>query len=80
LSRAFRVKAGSTLIVDWGDATSDIAIKGHTVGVTGYIGDFPHTWSGILGRVITNANFSLLTPEVGCIIQRVLLPLTVKGN
>jgi len=68
---------GAMLIVDWSDTNPALAVKGRTVGLTGYFGDSLPNWSGDIAHIIANAGFSLRKPNGVCGLN-VYLPLSLK--
>lgn len=47
---------GATLVAKWSDGTNAIAVKGHVVSISAFIGDgYGEVWSGDYGRVILNS-------------------------
>jgi hypothetical protein len=47
---------GATVVAKWSDGTNAIAVKGHVVSISAFIGDgYGEVWSGDYGRVILNS-------------------------
>jgi hypothetical protein len=47
---------GATVVAKWSNGTNAIAVKGHVVSITAFIGDgYGEVWSGDYGRVILNS-------------------------
>jgi N-acetylneuraminic acid mutarotase len=71
--------AGATTIAEWDDASQLLAVKGRSVGVTGFFGDTTPGWSGDLARIIVNAGFSLRIPSGVCNTTTIFLPLLFRN-
>ncbi len=68
---------GATQIARWDDFTPLLAVKGRAIGITGYFGDGPLSWSGDVAQIAWNAAFLLRQKGVNC-IPTVYLPSVRK--
>jgi hypothetical protein len=68
---------GATVVAKWSDGTNAIAVKGHVVSISAFIGDgYGEVWSGDYGRVILNSVRTLGPQPPPPVVTPVVTPVT----
>ena len=82
---AVSLTSGATEVAKWSDGVSAVALKGRTVAINGYLGEYEHppvvAWSGDFGKIIVNAA-PLPSNEFGAKVKgkKLLVSVTAPGS